>query len=104
MSKLTKSEVIHIAALAKLPLSDSETDKFQDELEKVISYIDELSMVDTKSLKGSVRAIDLINVLRDDEINSSRYISPEDTLKQAKKSHSNFFAVPLIIKTKDVKD
>ncbi len=104
MVKLTKGEVSHIAKLAKLLISDDETKKFQKELVDVISYIDELSMVDTKSLTGSSRATNLINVLRSDEVSPARYISPDESLKEAPKSHNNFFAVALIIKTKDVKD
>ena len=46
-NKLTEEEVLHVAELANLKLNDEEVRKFSKQLTEILSYVSELSKVDT---------------------------------------------------------
>ena len=48
---LTKEEVIKIAQLARISLTDAEVEKFQKELSTVLDYVEELKQVNVKELE-----------------------------------------------------
>lgn len=66
MSNLTKAEVVHLANLARLALSDEETERYTEQLAKVVSYVDQLTGVATKEV-GSFGVSGLVNVMGADE-------------------------------------
>lgn len=68
MAKLTKADVIHIAELSNLTLTDSEIDKFTPQLLKILEFVNQLSEVDTKNIEATANTTGLENVLRDDVI------------------------------------
>lgn len=50
MSNLSKEEIIYIANLAKLKLTDSEVEKFQNEFNNILDYISLIQECDTKDI------------------------------------------------------
>ncbi len=66
--KLTRDEVLHIAELARLGLSDAEVGRFQEQLSEILSHADRLQQVDLSAISPTARVLDLQNVLRADEI------------------------------------
>ena len=77
MAKLTKQDILHVAKLAKLPLTDSEVDKFTSQLSSIINYMDELNEVDTSDVEPTSQTTGLENVFRNDEIIPNQII-PQD--------------------------
>ena len=63
---LSKEEVLKIAKLARIALSEAEVDKFQTQLSKVLEYVDELKKVDTTGLEEVSQVTGLINIQRED--------------------------------------
>lgn len=77
--KLTKQSIAHIAELARLKLSDKELATYGDQLSGILSYIDQLSEVDTDNVEPTAQVTGLKNVLRDDDI----FIWDESETKEA---------------------
>jgi len=65
---LSKQEVIKIAGLARIALTDTEVEKFQKELSVVLDYVEELKQVDVTGLEEVAQVTGLVNVQRDDKI------------------------------------
>lgn len=68
MSHLTKEEVLKLARLARLRLSEAEVAKYTHELEEILGYIEQLSRVDTNGLEPTNQVTGLHNVFRTDEV------------------------------------
>lgn len=68
MSHLTKEEVLKLARLARLRLSEAEVAKYTHELEEILGYIEQLSKVDTNGLEPTNQVTGLHNVFRPDEV------------------------------------
>lgn len=82
MAKLTRDEVLKLAALARLRLSDAEVDKFTTEIEAILGYVEQLQTVDLEGLDPTYQVTGLTNVMRPDDI-IEYGISPEELLKNA---------------------
>jgi aspartyl-tRNA(Asn)/glutamyl-tRNA(Gln) amidotransferase subunit C len=65
--KLTLEEVEHIAALARLELSEDERHAFQKQLSSILEYVEKLKAVDTEGVEPMNHSIEMGNVLRRDE-------------------------------------
>lgn len=64
---LTKEEVIKLALLARIALSEAEVEKFQKELSTVLDYVEELKQVNVESLEEVSQVTGLVNVQRNDK-------------------------------------
>ena len=64
---LTKEEVIKVAKLARIALTDAEVEKFQKELSTVLDYVEELKQVDVSGLEEVSQVTGLVNVQREDK-------------------------------------
>jgi len=80
MSKLTRDDVFKLAQLAKLDLSDEEVVTYQHELAEILAYVDLLQGLDVTGLAPTNQVTGLVNVTRDDSIQSYGY-SQDDLLK-----------------------
>lgn len=68
MTKISREDILKLAKLSKLRLSDDEIEQYQKELSEILEYISQLSKVDTKNLKPTSQVTGLENVTRKDEI------------------------------------
>lgn len=94
---LTKEEVIKIANLARLELTDSEVVKMQKDLTEILEYIDQLNKVDTSSVDLSQDNFVLQNVLRDDTPSPQSSEIIEKMLSQAPDREGNHIKVKEIL-------
>jgi aspartyl-tRNA(Asn)/glutamyl-tRNA(Gln) amidotransferase subunit C len=97
MAKLTDKDIAHVAKLANLPLEKSEIKKFKEQLSEVISYIDELSKIDTATLQPTSQTTRLTNVYRKDKVESLDILSQEEALSQTESTHNGYFEVSAIL-------
>lgn len=67
MAKLTRDDVLRLARLARLELSEDEIVKFQDELGSILGYVEQLKDVDMTGLEPTTQVTRLKNVTRKDE-------------------------------------
>ncbi|MCS6937220.1 MAG: Asp-tRNA(Asn)/Glu-tRNA(Gln) amidotransferase subunit GatC [Candidatus Bipolaricaulota bacterium] len=92
---ITREDVLHIAKLARLQLSEEQIALFQEQLGKILGYFQELEKLDTSSVPPMTHVLDLSNVLRPDEPRPS--LSVEEALRNAPRSREGYFEVPRIV-------
>jgi len=97
MTKLTKNDVLHVAKLAKLPLTDDEVDKFTDQLSSIISYMDELNAVDTSNVEPTSQTTGLENIFRKDEVKPDQILSQDAALSGSEEIYNGYFKVDAIL-------
>ena len=68
MAKISRDDVLKLAKLSKLSLSEDEIVKFQKELSDILGYVEQLSSVDTTGLSETSQVTGLENVTRKDEV------------------------------------
>lgn len=90
-STLTKDEVLHIARLACLELSEKEVQTYLVQLSDVLSYVEQLEELPTKDVEATAQVTGLTNVFREDEITPS--LSQEDALRNAPEQYKGYFKV-----------
>jgi aspartyl-tRNA(Asn)/glutamyl-tRNA(Gln) amidotransferase subunit C len=92
---ITTKDVKYVASLAKLELSEEEKKRFQEELDNIIKYIDQLNELDTKNVPITSHVVLLRNVFRKDKVLPS--LSPDQALANAPEKKDGFFRVPRVI-------
>lgn len=93
--KVTDKDVIHIAKLSRLSLTEEEIDMFKSQLNTILDYVELLNNLDTSKVEPTAHVIPLKNVMRDDILEPSLY--QQDVLKNAPDATDKFFRVPKII-------
>ncbi|MCA9330273.1 Asp-tRNA(Asn)/Glu-tRNA(Gln) amidotransferase subunit GatC [Candidatus Saccharibacteria bacterium] len=68
MANLTRDDVLKLARLSKLKLTEDEISKFRAELGEILEYVNILSEVDVKDKKPTTQVTGLVNVMRDDKL------------------------------------
>lgn len=66
--KLSKEDVLKIAKLSRLELTDREVDTFAGQMSEVLNYVKKLDEVDTEGVVETSQVTGLVNVFRKDEI------------------------------------
>lgn len=89
---ISREEVLHIAKLAKLKLTEEEVRLFQEQLGEILSYFRKLEEVDTSGVEPLKEVLPLGSVWREDEPRES--VSPEEALRNAPKRRGDYFEVP----------
>ncbi len=93
--KITKEDVVHVANLARLELSEESIDKFAGQIGEILDYVDSLKRVDTQGVPATSHAISLTNAFRDDDM--SEPADRELSMANAPESEDGSFVVPKII-------
>lgn len=63
---ISRADVEHVAALARLGLTDDEIDRMQGQLNRILEAIGQLQAVDTSAVGPTAQVIALENVMRED--------------------------------------
>lgn len=96
MSKLSRDDVLKLARLSRLRLSDEEVEKFGPELSKILNYVEMLKAVDVAGLEPTYQVTGLKNVMRPDEVIDYGY-QAADLLRGAPASKDNQFKVKRVL-------
>jgi len=90
---LSREQVLHVARLARLELTDEEVERFSRELSKVLDYIDVIEQLgDLDDVPPSSHVVAVENALRDDEPRPS--LPRETALASAPEAAAAGFRVP----------
>ena len=92
---ISRKEVEHVAALARLSLSPAQVEKYADHLSQILVYMDKLSEVDTEGLEPTYHAVGTTNVFREDEVAPG--LSREEVLRGAPQAEAEAILVPKVI-------
>jgi aspartyl-tRNA(Asn)/glutamyl-tRNA(Gln) amidotransferase subunit C len=68
MADLTREDVLKLARLARLTISDEEVEKYRAELSEILKYVEQLQSADVEGLEPTSQVTGLKNVMREDEI------------------------------------
>ena len=66
MAEINKKSLEHLAELARLELSEKETEKFQKDLGNILNYFEELKLVNTDKVVPMTGGTSLKNIFRED--------------------------------------
>jgi aspartyl-tRNA(Asn)/glutamyl-tRNA(Gln) amidotransferase subunit C len=80
MATLTREDVLKLARLARIDLSDEEVEEFAGEFSAILAYVEKLHAVDVDGLQPTSQVTGLTNVMRDDVVKDYGY-KPKDLLK-----------------------
>ena len=93
--KITNEIVDHIAHLARLEFIGEDKKEIKKDMEKIITFMDQLNTVDTDGVEPLIFMSDSVNVLREDIAQIT--ISKEQALKNAPKKDSDYFRIPKVL-------
>ncbi|HUV57076.1 MAG TPA: Asp-tRNA(Asn)/Glu-tRNA(Gln) amidotransferase subunit GatC [Dehalococcoidales bacterium] len=93
--KLSHEEVLHIALLARLGLTESEVDKFREQLSNILENFEILQQADTTNVPPTAQSIPLQNVMKTDEVSDS--LSQEQVLANAPRKEGDYFRVRAVL-------
>lgn len=68
---LTSEEVLHIARLARIALSEDDVQRFTAQLSGILDHFEALAAVDTEGLEPTAHPLPLSNIMREDEVKPS---------------------------------
>src|SRR5437762_13990276 len=86
MLKPSDLDVAYVAKLARLNLTDAETELFQRQLGDVLKYADKLRAVDVSHVEAAAHTIPIFNVFREDERRD--WLTAEQALSNAPRQRS----------------
>jgi aspartyl-tRNA(Asn)/glutamyl-tRNA(Gln) amidotransferase subunit C len=93
--KLTREEVLHIALLARLGVTEAEADKFKEQLSNILENFEVLQQVDTSDIPPTAQSIALQNIVSADEVASS--LPQSQVLANAPQKEGDFFKVRAVL-------
>ena len=93
--KISREEVNHVARLARLELSDQETDFFQKDLNSILGYVETLKHLETDHVPPMSHVLKMNNVWREDRSEGSKETEP--LLQNAPMREKGYYKVPKIL-------
>lgn len=93
--KIDKATVDHIAHLARLEFDEAGKEKMQEDMNKILTFMEKLNELDTEGVEPLIYMTDEVNVLRPDVVKVE--ITHEEALKNAPKHDSDYFRSPKVI-------
>lgn len=91
---ITKKDVQHVATLARLALSEKETELYTEQMGKILTYVEKLGALDTKNVEPTTHTISS-RIFRKDEAKPS--LPQTEILSNAPEQAKGCFKVPRII-------
>ena len=89
---IERDQVLHVARLARLRLSDEEVDRMAGELSAILEHVETMNELDLDGIDPTSHVVELQNVLRDDVPHES--LPTETALDQAPDAADGGFRVP----------
>lgn len=92
---LRREEVLHVALLGRLELSEGEIERYTWELNRVLEAVEKLKEVDLEGVEPTSHAVPLQNIFRPDEVRSP--LPREEVLANAPDPLDGYFRVPRVV-------
>jgi aspartyl-tRNA(Asn)/glutamyl-tRNA(Gln) amidotransferase subunit C len=99
MGRIDREQVRYVAALARLSLSDEESERAARDLDRILAYAEQLQEVDTSGVEPTSHVIPLPTPMRDDR--PLPPIDPEVAVANAPEHEGSAFVVPKVIGAED---
>jgi len=95
MAKVSDLDVAYVARLARLNLTDEETELFQKQLGDVLKYAEKLREVDVSNVEAAAHALPIFNVFREDAPRD--WFTAQQALSNAPRQANGLFIVPKVV-------
>jgi len=95
MAKTSDLDVAYVARLARLNLTDAETELFQKQLGDVLKYVEQLTEVDVSHVQPAAHALPIFNVFREDTPRD--WFTAEQALSNAPRQANGLFIVTKVV-------
>jgi len=92
---LSREEVLKVALLGRLKLSETELEKFTTQLNQIVGYVEQLQQLDTEDVEPMAHPLPINNIFRADEVKES--IGIDKALANAPKRDTEFYLVPPVL-------
>ena len=92
MAAISRDDVLHVARLARLDLSEEEVDRFGEQLNAILDAVGKVSQLDLADVEPTAHPLDLVNVWAEDE--PEPCLPVQEALANAPARDGNFFRVP----------
>ena len=89
---ISRDQVVHVARLARLELSDEELERFGAQLDAILAAVGKVSELDLADVEPTAHPLDVVNVWAEDEPRPS--LPVEVALENAPEREGGFFRVP----------
>ena len=89
---IDRDEVLHVARLARLALTDEEVERLGAQLNAILEAVGKVSELDLEGVEPTAHPLDLVNVWAEDEPRPS--LPVEGALANAPDREQGFFKVP----------
>ena len=89
---ISRDEVLHVARLARLALTDEEVERLTVELDAILEAVGVVAELDLSQVPPTSHPLDLVNVWDEDEPRTS--LSLEDVFANAPAREGDLFRVP----------
>jgi aspartyl-tRNA(Asn)/glutamyl-tRNA(Gln) amidotransferase subunit C len=96
MADLTRDDVLKLARLARLTITDDEIEKYRKELSEILKYVEQLQQTDVTGLEPTSQVTGLKNVMREDTVEDYG-TTPDDLLRLAPKTEDRQIKVKRMI-------
>ena len=93
--KLSRDEVLHIARLARMGITDEEVDILREQLSDILDNFEVLQQVNTDSVLPTAQSIVLNSITRDDTVAASYF--PDDILSNAPRREQDYFKIHAVL-------
>lgn len=93
--RITRTDVEHVAQLARLALTGDEVERYTEQLEAILEHAAQISALDTEGVVPTAHPVPLENVLRADEIRPG--VDRAEVLAAAPSVEQDRFRVPRIL-------
>ena len=93
--RLSKEEVLHVADLARIAISESELEKYQIQLKQILDSVDKIKEVEVDDDKILIANWSESTKLREDV--SGEMLNPKEVIGNAPRHSGNYIEVPVVI-------
>ncbi len=93
--ELSREEVLHIALLARLGLTEAEVNRLSEQLSNILENFEVLQQVDTSGIPPTAQSIPLQNVVKEDQVIPC--LPQSQILANAPRKDGNFFRVKAVL-------
>ncbi len=89
--KLSRDEVLHIARLARVGVTEEDLDRLSEQLSNILENFEILKKVDTEGVPPTAQANALVNVMKVDEARPC--LTPDEVLANAPRREDDYFRI-----------
>ncbi|RSD29598.1 Asp-tRNA(Asn)/Glu-tRNA(Gln) amidotransferase subunit GatC [Mesobacillus subterraneus] len=95
MSRISEEQVKHAAHLARLAITENEAQMLTEQLDKIITYAEQLNELNTDNVEPTAHVLEIKNVMREDRAQEG--LPREEVLKNAPEHQDGQIKVPGIM-------